>query len=201
MNDKMEVMNGGKALMKALEKEGVKEVFGLPGGANLPMYDELYKSNIRHILVRHEQSAAHMADGFGRVSRKPGVCFATSGPGATNLLTGIATAQADSAPMIAVTGQVPVNMIGRDAFQESDIIGRTKPCVKYAFQPRTPQEIPEAVKKGFYIAETGRPGPVLLDIPKDVQQNEAEITFPNEVRIPGYHPWTCLLYTSDAADE
>ena len=119
-------MNGGKALMKALEKEGVKEVFGLPGGANLPMYDELYKSNIRHILVRHEQSAAHMADGFGRVSRKPGVCFGTSGPGATNLLTGIATAQADSAPMIAVTGQVPVKMIGRDAFQESDIIGMSK---------------------------------------------------------------------------
>ncbi|HIF53119.1 MAG TPA: acetolactate synthase large subunit, partial [Candidatus Nitrosopelagicus sp.] len=166
-------MNGGKALMKALEKEGVKEVFGLPGGANLPMYDELYKSNIRHILVRHEQSAAHMADGFGRVSRKPGVCFATSGPGATNLLTGIATAQADSAPMVAVTGQVPVKMIGRDAFQ-----------------PRTPEEIPEIVKKGFYIAETGRPGPVLLDIPKDVQQNEAEMIFPEEVRMPGYHPWT-----------
>ncbi len=119
MNEKMEIMNGGKALMKALEKEGVKQVFGLPGGANLPMYDELYKSNIRHILVRHEQSAAHMADGFGRVSRKPGVCFATSGPGSTNLLTGIATAQADSAPMVAVTGQVPVKMIGRDAFQEN----------------------------------------------------------------------------------
>jgi len=183
-------MNGGKALMKALEKEGVKEVFGLPGGANLPMYDELYKSNIRHILVRHEQSAAHMADGFGRVSRKPGVCFATSGPGATNLLTGIATAQADSAPMVAVTGQVPVKMIGRDAFQESDIIGMSNPSVKYAFQPRTPEEIPEIVKKGFYIAETGSPGPVLLDIPKDVQQNEAEMIFPEEVRMPGYHPWT-----------
>ncbi|SVD70730.1 uncharacterized protein METZ01_LOCUS423584, partial [marine metagenome] len=190
MNDKMEIMNGGKALMKALEREGVKEVFGLPGGANLPMYDELYKSNIRHILVRHEQSAAHMADGFGRVSRKPGVCFATSGPGATNLLTGIATAQADSAPMVAVTGQVPVNMIGRDAFQESDIIGMSNPSVKYAFQPRAVEEIPEVVKKGFYIAETGRPGPVLLDIPKDVQQNEAKVTFPDEVRMPGYHPWT-----------
>jgi len=190
MNDKMESMNGGKALMKALEKEGVKEVFGFPGGANLPMYDELYKSNIRHILVRHEQSAAHMADGFGRVSRKPGVCFATSGPGSTNLLTGIATAQADSAPMVAVTGQVPVKMIGRDAFQESDIIGMSNPCVKYAFQPRAVKEIPEVVKKGFYIAETGRPGPVLLDIPKDVQQNEAKVTFPDEVRMPGYHPWT-----------
>ena len=183
-------MIGARALMLALEKEGVKEVFGLPGGANLPMYDELYKSNIRHILVRNEQSAAHMADGFGRVSRKPGVCFATSGPGATNLLTGIATAQADSAPMVAVTGQVPVKMIGKDAFQESDIIGMANPAVKYSYQPRTPEEIPEIVKKGFYIAETGRPGPVLLDIPKDVQQNEGKFTFPDEVRISGYHPWT-----------
>jgi len=186
----MENMNGGKALMKALEKEGVKEVFGLPGGMNLPMYDELYKSDIRHILVRHEQSAAHMADGYGRVSRKPGVCFATSGPGATNLLTGIATAQADSAPMIAVTGQVPVHMIGKDAFQESDIIGMANPCVKYSFQPRTAAEIPEVVRKGFYIAATGRPGPVLIDIPKDVQTNEAQMNFPDEFKIRGYHPWT-----------
>lgn len=186
----MENMNGGKALMKALEKEGVKQVFGLPGGMNLPMYDELYKSNIRHILVRHEQSAAHMADGYGRVSRKPGVCFATSGPGATNLLTGLATAQADSSPMIAVTGQVPIHMIGKDAFQESDIIGMANPCVKYSFQPRTSAEIPEVVRKGFYIAATGRPGPVLLDIPKDVQQNEAQMNFPDEIKIRGYHPWT-----------
>jgi len=185
----MEAMSGAAALMKAMQKEGVREVFGLPGGANLPMYDELYKSDIRHILVRHEQSAAHMADGFGRVSRKPGVCFATSGPGATNILTGIATAQADSAPMIAVTGQVPVNMIGRDAFQESDIIGMANPVVKYAFQPRSAEEVPGVVRKGFYIAETGRPGPVLLDIPKDVQQNEARMNFPEEFKIRGYHPW------------
>ena len=198
----MEIMSGSKALMKALEKEGVKEVFGLPGGANLPMYDELYKSNIRHILVRHEQSAAHMADGFGRVSRKAGVCFATSGPGATNIITGLATAQADSAPMIAVTGQVPVKMIGRDAFQESDIIGISNPVVKYAFQPREASEIPEVVKKGFYIAETGRPGAVLIDIPKDVQQNEAAMSFPDEVRIRGYHPWTDpdVLETERAID-
>ena len=126
----METMSGSAALMRSMKKEGVKQVFGLPGGANLPMYDELFKSDIRHILVRHEQSAAHMADGFGRVSRKPGVCFATSGPGATNILTGIATAQADSAPMVAVTGQVPVKMIGRDAFQESDIIGMSNPFGK-----------------------------------------------------------------------
>lgn len=185
----MEKMSGARSLMVALEKEGVELVFGLPGGANLPIYDELYKSNIRHILARHEQSAAHMADGFGRVSRRPGVCFATSGPGATNLVTGIATAQADSAPMIAVTGQVPLKMIGKDAFQESDIIGISNPIVKYAFQPTSPAEIPEVVKKAFYISSTGRPGPVLIDIPKDVQQNEAEMKFPDDIKIKGYHPW------------
>ena len=190
LTDKMEKMIGAKALMTAMEKEGVRQVFGLPGGANLPMYDEFARCDIRHILVRHEQSAAHMADGFGRVSRKSGVCFATSGPGATNILTGIATAQADSSPMVAVTGQVPVAMIGRDAFQESDIIGMANPVVKYAFQPRDAVEIPEIVKKGFFIAETGRPGPVLIDVPKDVQTNEAEMTFPDEFKIQGYHPWT-----------
>ena len=187
--NKMENMTGAKALMTAMEKEGVKQVFGLPGGANLPMYDEFNRCDIRHILVRHEQSAAHMADGFGRVSRKPGVCFATSGPGATNILTGIATAQADSAPMVAVTGQVSVNMIGKDAFQESDIIGMANPVVKYAFQPRSASEVPEVVKKGFFIAETGRPGPVLIDVPKDVQTNEEPMNFPDEFKIQGYHPW------------
>jgi acetolactate synthase-1/2/3 large subunit len=186
----MEKISGARALIKALEKQGVKEIFGLPGGANLPMYDELYKSNIRHILVRHEQSAAHMADGFGRVSRRAGVCFATSGPGATNIVTGLATANADSAPMVAITGQVPTAMIGRDAFQESDIIGIANPVVKYSFQPTKATDIPEVIKKGFYIAETGRPGAVLIDIPKDVQTNEAEIPFPEEVKIRGYHPWT-----------
>ena len=186
----MEKISGARSLIKALEKQGVKEIFGLPGGANLPMYDELYKSNIRHILVRHEQSAAHMADGFGRVSRRAGVCFATSGPGATNIVTGLATANADSAPMVAITGQVPTAMIGRDAFQESDIIGIANPVVKYSFQPTKATDIPEVVKKGFYIAETGRPGAVLIDIPKDVQTNEAEISFPEEVKIRGYHPWT-----------
>jgi acetolactate synthase-1/2/3 large subunit len=185
----METMTGARALMVAMEKEGVKEVFGLPGGANLPMYDEFARCNIRHILVRHEQSAAHMADGFGRVSRKPGVCFATSGPGATNILTGLATAQADSSPMIAVTGQVPVAMIGKDAFQESDIIGMANPVLKYSFQPRSANEIPLVVKKAFYISETGRPGPVLIDIPKDVQQKEASMIFPDEFKILGYHPW------------
>jgi len=176
--------------MTALEGEGVREVFGLPGGANLPMYDEFNRCNIRHILVRHEQSAAHMADGYGRVSRRPGVCFATSGPGATNLLTGIATAQADSAPMVAVTGQVPVHFIGKDAFQESDIMGMANPVVKYAFQPRTPEEVPISVQKAFYIAATGRPGPVLVDIPKDVQSAHAQMRPMDGVSMRGYHPWT-----------
>lgn len=176
--------------MTALEGEGVREVFGLPGGANLPMYDEFNRCNIRHILVRHEQSAAHMADGYGRVSRRPGVCFATSGPGATNLLTGIATAQADSAPMVAVTGQVPVHFIGKDAFQESDIMGMANPVVKYAFQPRTPEEVPISVQKAFYIASTGRPGPVLVDIPKDVQSAHAQMRPMDGVSMRGYHPWT-----------
>jgi acetolactate synthase I/II/III large subunit len=184
----MTQMSGAKALISSLEKEGVEIAFGLPGGANLPIYDALVEADFRHILVRHEQSAAHMADGYARVKRKAGVCFATSGPGATNLITGIATAYADSSPLIAVTGQVPLMMIGKDAFQETDIIGVANPCTKYAFQPRTAIEIPEVVKKSFYIAESGRPGPVLIDIPKDVQQSEAEIFFPDLIKVRGYNP-------------
>jgi acetolactate synthase-1/2/3 large subunit len=182
-------MTGAKALMHALEKENVDIIFGLPGGANLPIYDALVDAtNLRHILVRHEQSAAHMADGYARIKRRAGVCFATSGPGATNLITGIATAYADSSPMIAVTGQVPIAMIGKDAFQETDIIGVANPCTKYAFQPRTASEIPETVKKSFYIAESGRPGPVLIDIPKDVQQTNADMEFPELIKVRGYSP-------------
>ena len=181
-------MNGAEALMRSLEKEGVGFVFGLPGGANLPIYDALVDAKIRHILVRHEQSAAHMADGYARIKRRAGVCFATSGPGATNLITGIATAYADSSPMVAVTGQVPLEMIGKDAFQETDIIGIANPCTKYTFQPRKAGEIPETVKKGFYIAESGRPGPVLIDIPKDVQQDSQDVVFPDLIKVRGYNP-------------
>ena len=181
-------MIGAKALIQALEKEGVDIVFGLPGGANLPIYDALVDANLRHILVRHEQSASHMADGYARIKRKAGVCFATSGPGATNIITGIATAYADSSPMIAVTGQVPLAMIGKDAFQETDIIGVANPCTKYAFQPRLAHEIPETVKKAFYIAESGRPGPVLIDIPKDIQQSSADMNFPELIKVRGYSP-------------
>jgi acetolactate synthase I/II/III large subunit len=181
-------MTGAKALIQALEKEGVDVVFGLPGGANLPIYDALVDANFRHILVRHEQSAAHMADGYARIKRKAGVCFATSGPGATNLITGIATAYADSSPVVAVTGQVPLAMIGKDAFQETDIIGVANPCTKYSFQPRAAVEIPEVVKKAVYIAESGRPGPVLVDIPKDVQQATADMKFPDLIKVRGYNP-------------
>jgi acetolactate synthase-1/2/3 large subunit len=181
-------MTGAKALIQALEKEGVDVVFGLPGGANLPIYDALVDANFRHILVRHEQSAAHMADGYARIKRKAGVCFATSGPGATNLITGIATAYADSSPVVAVTGQVPLAMIGKDAFQETDIIGVANPCTKYSFQPRAATEIPEVVKKAVYIAESGRPGPVLVDIPKDVQQATADMKFPDLIKVRGYNP-------------
>lgn len=183
-------MTGAKALIHALEKEGADVVFGLPGGANLPIYDALVGANLRHVLVRHEQSAAHMADGYARIKRKAGVCFATSGPGATNLITGIATAYADSIPVVAVTGQVPLAMIGKDAFQETDIIGVANPCTKYAFQPRAAGEIPEVVKKSFYIAESGRPGPVLIDVPKDVQQASADMKFPDLIKVRGYNPVT-----------
>jgi acetolactate synthase-1/2/3 large subunit len=184
----MSEISGASALLTALEKEKVEYIFGLPGGANLPIYDALVDSKIRHILVRHEQSAAHMADGYARIKRKAGVCFATSGPGATNLVTGIATAYADSSPIVAVTGQVALPMIGKDAFQEIDIIGVTNPCIKYAFQPRHASEIPDSVKKSFYIAESGRPGPVLIDIPKDVQQQVTKIDFPDYIKVRGYNP-------------
>ncbi|NHV97548.1 MAG: biosynthetic-type acetolactate synthase large subunit [Thaumarchaeota archaeon] len=181
-------MTGAEAVVEALKREDVSVIFGIPGGANLPIYDELYDSGIRSILCRHEQSAAHMADGYARASGRVGVCMATSGPGATNLVTGIATAYMDSSPIVAITGQVPRAMIGRDAFQEVDIIGITTAITKYTFQPMKAEDIPSDIKKAFYIASTGRPGPVLVDIPKDVQQEKAEMEFPERVTIRGYKP-------------
>ena len=176
-------LTGSDALIKALEYEEVEGIFGLPGGANLPIYDSLYDSDIRHMLVRHEQNAAHMADGYARASRKPGVCFATSGPGATNLITGIATASADSSPIIAITGQVASDMIGKDAFQECDIIGIATPVTKYTYQPLTSAEVPQVIKNAFYIATSGRPGPVLIDIPKNAQIEKMKINFPTKPNI------------------
>jgi acetolactate synthase-1/2/3 large subunit len=187
-------MSGAKALIESLEQQNVKAIFGILGGANLPIYDALCDSKIRHILSRHEQGAAHAADGYARASGKPGVCFATSGPGATNLVTGIATAHMDSSPVIAITGQVPskgVNtsyMIGRDAFQEADIIGITTPITKYNYQVLEAAEIPRTIKTAFYIATTGRPGPVLIDIPKNIQTEVTEIDFSNGIDLPGYKP-------------
>ncbi|NMC60377.1 MAG: acetolactate synthase large subunit [Candidatus Methanofastidiosa archaeon] len=181
-------MRGGEALLKSLENQGVDVVFGYPGGQLLPLYDMIYDSDLRHILVRHEQCAAHAADGYARASGKVGVCIATSGPGATNLVTGIATAYMDSSPIVAIAGQVPTGLIGNDAFQEVDTLGMTMPITKHNFKPITSKEIPEMVKSAFYIAGTGRPGPVVLDLPKDVQ--EQELDFENDVKInlPGYKP-------------
>ena len=181
-------MSGAEALVKALEKEGVKHIFGIPGGATLPIYDVLYDSDIRHILVRHEQAAAHAADGYARVSGRPGVCFATSGPGATNLVTGITNAYMDSVPIVAFTGQVPTSWIGKDAFQEADIVGITTPVTKHNFQVQKASEIPRTVKIAFYIATSGRPGPVLVDLPKDIQIDHAEMEFDDEVSLRGYKP-------------
>ena len=184
----MSNMSGSKALLEGLWNEGARVVFGLPGGAIMPVYDAFLDSEIRHILARHEQSAAHMADGYARASGKPGICMATSGPGATNLVTGIATAFADSSPIIAITGQVATPTIGKDAFQECDTVGIVTPITKYAFQPMQSQEIPAIVKKAFKIASTGRPGPVLIDLPRDVQINVANMSFPKKVDIRGYNP-------------
>ncbi len=182
-------MNGAKALLKSLEHEHAYTVFGYPGGNVIPMYDELYKQEaIRHYLVRHEQAAAHAADGYARATGRVGVCMATSGPGATNLVTGIATAYMDSVPLVALTGQVPTDMIGNDAFQEANITGITLPITKHSFLVRSPEEIPKTIKEAFYIAATGRPGPVLVDIPKDVQTQTLRFEYPTGVHLPGYQP-------------
>jgi len=190
----MTEMSGAKALIESLEKQKTEVIFGILGGAVLPIYDLFYKSKLRHILCRHEQGAAHAADGYARASGKAGVCMATSGPGATNLVTGITNAYMDSSPVIALTGQVPSTgsntsyVIGRDAFQEADIIGITTPITKHNFQVRSAAEIPKTVQTAFYIATTGRPGPVVIDIPKNVQTEVTDMDFSNGIQIRGYKP-------------
>ncbi|MGQ9680437.1 MAG: biosynthetic-type acetolactate synthase large subunit [Candidatus Bathyarchaeia archaeon] len=179
-------ITGAEAFIKSLERENVDTVFGLSGGAILPICDAFNDSDIRFILARHEQGAAHMADGYARASGRVGVCLATSGPGATNLVTGIATANIDSSPVVAFTGQVPRDMIGRDAFQEVDIIGVSASITKYNIQVRSPREIPTAVKAAFHISNTGRKGSVLVDIPKDIQTSAEEMEFPEEITFKGY---------------
>jgi acetolactate synthase I/II/III large subunit len=185
---------GAFALLDSLKRHGVDRIFGYPGGAILPIYDEIYRAeergDIQHILVRHEQGAAHAADGYARATGKVGVCFGTSGPGATNLVTGIATAHMDSIPMVVITGQVPSNAIGSDAFQETDIFGITLPIVKHSYVVRDPKDIARIVAEAFHIAGTGRPGPVLVDVPKDIglAEFDYEAVEPGQVNLPGYRP-------------
>ncbi|MDO5116084.1 MAG: biosynthetic-type acetolactate synthase large subunit [Synergistaceae bacterium] len=184
----MAKMNGAQMVVKALEDEGVSTVFGIPGGTVIHLYDALYDSKINHILMRHEQAASHAADGYARASGRPGVCIATSGPGATNLVTGIATANLDSVPMVAITGQVATTMIGTDAFQEADIVGASLPLVKHSFQLHSPDAVQSTIHKAFYIASTGRPGPVLVDVPADVQKGMGDYKYSTQLDFMGYHP-------------
>ena len=181
-------ITGAQSLVKALEQTGVEVMFGIPGGAILPAYDPIYDSKIRHILVRHEQGAGHAATGYAQVTGKVGVCIATSGPGATNLVTPLADAQMDSVPIVAITGQVPGPAIGTDAFQEADIRGVTMPITKHNYLITNPDDIPNAIAEAFYIASTGRPGPVLVDIAKDALQMQTNFNYPKNVKLAGYNP-------------
>ena len=181
-------MNGAQILIESLKREGVEVMFGYPGGQVLQIFDKLYDSSIKFILVRHEQAAAHAADGYSRATGKVGVCLATSGPGATNLTTGIATAYMDSIPMVAITGQVKSFLIGNDAFQEADVTGITRPITKHNFLVKDAKDLARIVREAFYIASTGRPGPVLIDIPSDVQAQEADFIWPETVDIRSYKP-------------
>ena len=181
-------MSGASSLVQSLESAGVDVMFGLPGGAILPAYDPIFDSKIRHILVRHEQGAGHAATGYAQVTGRVGVCIATSGPGATNLVTPLADAAMDSVPMVAITGQVPSVAIGTDAFQEADIRGITMPFTKHNYLVTDPKDIPRAIAEAFYIAGSGRPGPVLVDIAKDALQKETDFVWPKELSLPGYHP-------------
>jgi len=186
-------LSGGDILIQSLKEEGVEYIFGYPGGAVLHIYDALYRSEgIQHILVRHEQGATHAADGYARSTGKPGVVLVTSGPGATNAVTGIATAHLDSIPMVVITGQVPKHVIGSDAFQEVDSIGITRPCVKHNFLVKDVKDLAETIKKAFYVATTGRPGPVVVDIPKDITAPDVKVPFhyPESVSMRSYNPTT-----------
>ncbi|MDD4359642.1 MAG: biosynthetic-type acetolactate synthase large subunit [Syntrophaceticus sp.] len=192
------MMTGAEVIVKSLEQEGVEVVFGYPGGAVIPLYDKLYDSPLKHVLVRHEQAAAHAADGYARATGKTGVVIATSGPGATNLVTGIATAAMDSIPMVVFTGQVARPAIGRDSFQEADITGITLPIVKHSYLVRDVNELASTIRSAFYLAGTGRRGPVLIDLPKDIQMAEAEFSYPREISFRGYcvpgEPNSTMIY-------
>ena len=187
-------ISGSEAVIKSLLKENVDTIFGYPGGAIMPIYDALYNyvNKINHILTRHEQGAIHAAQGYARVSGKTGVCFATSGPGATNLITGLNDALIDSTPIVCITGQVPSNLLGTDAFQESDVIGISMPVTKWNYQVTNSSEIAEILSKAFYIARSGRPGPVLIDITKDAQFSKMKFRYKKCEKIRSYHPYPVL---------
>jgi acetolactate synthase-1/2/3 large subunit len=181
-------LTGAQIMMEVLKEEGVDTIFGFPGGVVIDLFDELAKTDIRRVLVRHEQGAVHAADGYARASGKTGVCLVTSGPGATNTVTGIATAYMDSIPLVVFTGQVPTQLIGNDAFQEVDIVGITRPCTKHNYLVQSAEEFPRIIKEAFYLARSGRPGPVLVDIPKDVTKETFDYTPIKEVRLKSYNP-------------
>lgn len=188
---KKQIMTGAEMIIRAIQAEGVEYIFGYPGGAALHMYDEIFKQDkIKHILVRHEQAATHAADGYARATGKPGVVLVTSGPGLTNAVTGIATAYLDSIPMVVFSGQVPAQLIGTDAFQEVDAIGITRPCVKHSYLVKDVNTLAETIKKAFYIATSGRPGPVLIDVPKDVSACEGVFDYPDSIKMRSYNPNT-----------
>jgi acetolactate synthase-1/2/3 large subunit len=184
----MKKLTGAQIIIESLIAEGVEVIFGYPGGAILPTYDALLDSKMKHVLVRHEQGATHMAEGYARVSGRPGVVIVTSGPGATNAVTGIADAHMDSTPLVVISGQVSTTLIGNDAFQEADIVGITRPCTKHNFLVKDVRDLARKMKEAFYIAGSGRPGPVLVDVPKDVQQAEYQFKYPDKVDLRGYKP-------------
>jgi acetolactate synthase-1/2/3 large subunit len=185
---KSKTLTGAQVLMEVLKEEGVDTIFGFPGGAVIDIYDELAKTDIRHVLVRHEQGAVHAADGYARAGGKVGVCLVTSGPGATNTVTGIASAYMDSIPMVVITGQVPTHLIGNDAFQEVDIVGITRPCTKHNYLVQSTEDLPRIIKEAFYLAHSGRPGPVLVDLPKDIAKSELDYVPQKDVNLKSYNP-------------
>ena len=186
---KTNVMTGAEILLECLKKEGVNEVFGYPGGSILNLYDALYScKDIKHYLVRHEQAAIHAAEGYSRVSGRPGVAFVTSGPGACNAITGIANAYYDAYPIVVFTGQVGLSQIGNDAFQEADIVGITRSCCKHNYLVKDVKQLAHIIKEAFYIATTGKPGPVVIDLPKNILTSKTEFVWPEKVKLPGYNP-------------
>mgnify|MGYP001025977573 FL=1 len=184
----MKKYSGAQILFECLKRESVTDIFGFPGGAVLDVYHELPNYPLRHILVRHEQGAVHAADGYARSSGRPGVCLVTSGPGATNTVTGIATAYMDSIPLVVFTGQVPTMLIGNDAFQEADIVGITLPCTKHSYLVERVEDLATTIKEAFHIACSGRPGPVLIDLPKNMLRSTTSFSYPDRVSLPGYNP-------------